>query len=180
MKRHLLLIALAFLPALALLAGCSDDPRQGYTMKSQYRADVKTVAVPIPQRTANEFRINNEMRLGEAICKWIESETPYKVVQDRGRADTVLEVKLHRINQRVLSFDPRFGVPREIEVRIRMDFTWMDLRDGRILAQEKNKDYVVAADYIPETPFNEDFFEGSQDACEKLAQQIVERMAKPW
>jgi hypothetical protein len=174
----------AALPAIlvlsaALLAGCSDDPRGGYTTAGLFPTDVHTVAVPIPQRAANEFRINNEMRLCEALAKCIERETPYKLVQDRGRADTVLECTLHKITQRVLSFDPTNGQAREIEVRVRVSFTWRDLRDGRIRAQQKNADFIVSSSYIPESPFNEDFFQGSQDAFEKVAVRIMEHMYKP-
>jgi hypothetical protein len=163
----------------ALLAGCSDDPNRGYTTGGLFRADVHTVAVPIPQRAANEFRINNEMRLCEALAKCVERETPYKLVADRARADSVLECTLHKITQRVLSFDPRNGQAREIEVRVRVSFTWKDLRDGRILAQEKNRDFIVSSTYIPESPFNEDFFQGSQDAFDKVAVRITEYMYKP-
>lgn len=163
----------------ALLAGCSDDPTRGYTTQSLFRTDVHTIAVPIPQRAANEFRINNEMRLCEALAKCVERETPYKLVQDRGRADSVLECTLHKITQRVLSFDPTNGQAREIEVRVRVSFTWKDLRDGRIMAQEKNRDFIVSSTYIPESPFNENFFQGTQDAFDKVAIRIIEHMYKP-
>jgi len=164
--------------AAALAAGCNADPTQGYTTASQFRTDVQTVAVPIFRREAGEFRRNIEIRLTEAIIKHIEAQTPYKVV-DRSRADTLLEGTLRWARIRPLSFDPRTGMAREVQVRLCVDFIWKDLREpGKVFAERKN--FRVAADYIPQCPFSEDFFLGSEDAINKLGQRIVEQLAQPW
>jgi len=167
----MLLVALA-------AGGCTNpDPTQGWTTRSQFRQDVKTVAVPIWRRGTAEYRRDIEIRLTNALRKRIEEQTPYKVV-DRARADTVLSGTLVKATQRVLSFDPRTGTAREIQLRLIVDFTWKDLRTGKNLREEKN--YPVAADYIPTEPFREDFFQGSTDALDKLAQRIVEQLAEDW
>lgn len=165
-------ILLVSLGAAATLAGC------GYTTATQYRTDVKTIAVPIFRRASDEFRRDIEIRLTEAVKKRIDAETPYKVV-DRSRADTILIGTLRRATLRPLSFDTRTGGMREAEVRLSLDFTWKDLRgEGKVLVEQK--DFRVAANFIPPEPFSEDFFLGSEDAINRLSQLIVEELARPW
>jgi hypothetical protein len=161
---------------LAMLAGCSEG-LTGYTTRSLYSRDIKTVAVPIWVRGKDVYRREIEFRLTEAIVKQIELSTPYKVV-DRATADTLLEGTIEQVTQRLTSFDPGTGAARESEIRLVVSFTWSDLRTGAILA--KRTRWAVAATYIPETPFNEDFFLGSQDAVDRLAVRLVEQMEEPW
>ena len=166
------------LAAAAALGGCANaDPTRGYTLRSQYRQGIETIAVPIWRRAAGEYRRGIEIRLTESLVKRIESETPYKVV-DRKAADTLLEGTLRSVRQHVLSFDPRSGRAREVQARFLVDFTWKDLRTGKVLVARKR--FPVTAEYIPEAPFGEDFFLGSEDALNKLAQRIVEQLTEPW
>jgi hypothetical protein len=172
------------LAAAALLAGCSNyDPTQGYTFSSPYPSDVKTVSVPIFNRGALEFRRDLEIKLTEAVCKRIESETHYKVVNEaerpgQRRADTLLTGTLVKVAQHVLSFDPNTGQAREIQMALILDFTWTDLRSGKVRVEKKN--FPVSATYIPLQPFSEDFFQGSQDAFDRVAEQIVRTMQRDW
>lgn len=179
MSRISLILTVPALTVVALCAGCSNpDPTKGYTTISQYRPDIKTVAVPIFRRGTYEYRRDIEFRLTEAVVKQIEAQTPYKVV-DKGRADTLLTGTIQSIDPQVLSFIPRTGRAREIQLRVIVDFTWKDLRgEGKLLVEKKN--FPVAAEYIPEAPFSEDFFVGSEDAFDKMARLIVEQMAQPW
>ncbi len=181
MTRHGLIITV-WLAAAALgtgQLGCQNiDPTKGYTTASQYRSDVRTIAVPIFHRGAGEFRRDIEIRLTEAIIKYIEGETPYKVVE-KSRADSILTGTLNSAKIQPLSIDTRTGRPREVQIRLNVDFTWKDLRGaGQIYVQRKN--FRVAAEYLPTDPFAEDFFLGSEAALNKLAQRIVEQLAEPW
>ena len=177
MNRTLLGITVLMVTAAVVCTGCSNpDPNRGYTTTSQYRPDVKTIAVPIFRRGTYEYRRNIEFRLTEAVVKQIEAETPYKVV-DKGRADTLLTGIVH-VKQDVLGFDPGTGRAREIQLRVIVDFTWKNLDTGEVLVDRKN--FRVAAEYIPPEPFNEDFFLGSEDAFNKMARRIVEQLAQPW
>ena len=159
----------------AVLAGAGGCA--GYTTASQYRPDVSTVAVSIFQRGTEEYRRDIEIRLTEAISKRIEQETPYKVV-DRDHADTELTGTLTRVTKTPLAFDPRTGEAREFQVRLIVDFVWKDLRTGKELA--KRTAMPVAAGYVPEDPFSHDFFQGSEDALNRMAARVVENMANPW
>jgi len=163
--RALLLLALA--AASLAVGGCP----------SMYPQDVATVAVPIWQRGPGVYRRGLEFRLTEAVIKRIELDTPYKVT-DKSRADTLLEGTIVRVNQRVLSFNPRLATPRDEQIRIVVRLKWTDLRTGEVLHEERN--LRASGVYYPECPLNEDFYEGSASAVNRLAQLIVETMEKPW
>ncbi len=166
-------IALLIGTTLAAAGGCNT----GYTTASPYRKGIKTIATPIWQRGKEEYRRDIEMRLTEALVKRIESETPYKVV-DKRSADTELTGTLRRVEQAVVSFDSRTGLPREIPVRLVLDFTWTDLRTGRVIKAKKG--LRVVAEYIPLAPFSETFYQGSEDAVNKAAERIVQHMLAEW
>lgn len=170
-NRYALWLVLALSSLSGLLGGC------GYTMETPYRKGVATVAVPMWQRGAKVYYRDIEISLTQAIVKNIQAETPYRIV-DRSKADTILEGTLERVDQHVLSFDPRTGNAREIEVRLTVNFTWKDLRTGKILAEKKN--FRASSTFIPLHPMDEEFFLGNEDALNKLALQIVEQMSEPW
>jgi hypothetical protein len=66
-----------------LLAGCLG----GYSSQPLYSQDVKSIYVEMFDNTT--FRRDLEYDLTDAIAKRIDAETPYKIVSDRSRADTV-------------------------------------------------------------------------------------------
>ena len=174
MRRHVGPAAvLTFL--LAVAGGCSDDPSQGFTVKSQYPTDVKTVAVPIWRKGHDEYRRDIEMRITEALVKRILLETPYRIA-DRSRADTELTGELVDVKQTPLSFDPRTGTAREFQIRLVVDFTWRDLRTGRNRVERRN--FTAASSFVPS--FGHDFFQGSEDAVNRLAERVVHEMAADW
>ena len=157
--------------------GCSSDPAKGYSTAGLYRDDIQTVAVPVWQRGNAVYRRELETRLTEALVKRIQLDTPYKVT-DKSKADTVLEGTIVAVNQHVMSFNPRTATPRDIELQLFVDFKWTDLRTGEILREKKR--FRAAGVYYRADPLNEDFFEGSEDAMNRLAEQIVETMERPW
>ena len=158
-------------------AGCAADPLAGYTTSSQYRPNIKTVAVPIWSRGRKIYRRELETRLTEAIIKRIELDTPYKVTT-KARADTQLRGSIDSVAQRILSTVSSSGLARELEVTFTVSFVWEDLRNGRIITEKKN--FKVAATYIPDEPQSEDFAIGSEDLINRLAGRVVEQMAQPW
>ncbi len=160
-----------------LAAGCSDDPTAGYTLQSQYVQGIETVAVPIFHRGREVYRRGLEMKLTEAVIKRVELDTPYKVVA-KSRADTLLTGTIDRVSQRVLSYNPDTGRPREMEVALSVTVTWTDLRSGDVIARRTG--LRQAATYIPPSPFGEEFFHGSTDAIDRLAVRIVQQMQAPW
>ena len=160
----------------AAAGGCSQDPQSGYTMKNLYLENIHSVAVPMWSRGRDVYRRDNETRLTEAICKQIELDTPYKIM-DRSRADTLLTGTIENIVQTTLGSNPDTGLPREIEINMYISMRWTDLRSGDVLVDRK---FNVSATYLPGKPFNEDYFLGSEDVINRLAAQIVEQMEKPY
>jgi hypothetical protein len=163
--------------ALLSLAGCSSDPARGYSFANQYQENIRTVAVPIFDIGKDVYRRGLEFRLTEALVKRIELDTPYKVVEKK-RADTELRGRIEQVEQRVLSFNPDTGLPREAEITFTVSFTWTDLRSGKVLASQSR--FRQAGTYLPQRPIGEDFFQGSEDVINRLARRVVEHMEKPW
>ncbi len=156
---------------LALLAGC------GYTMDPPFPRQYKTVAVPIWARGRDVYRQNIEFQVTEAVQKRIEAYTPYRI-ERKGRADTELTGSLDQIIQRPLSINPDTGLPREMEITFVVSFKWVELATGRVIVQKRN--FRVAGTYYPQGPLHEDFFLGSQDVVNKLAERVVECMETPF
>ncbi len=158
----------------AVAAGCG-----GYTMKSQYRSDVKTVCVPMVTRGTDVYRRNNEIRLTEAVKKQINLATDYQVV-NKSTADTELTINIDEIRQQVLSTNPDTGLAREIEFTLVLSFIWKDLRTGEDLKKKSN--LHISGTYIPDEDYGlgEDDFVGSEEAINKAAERIVEYMESAW
>ena len=173
-----LLTLLLGVPLLFMGSGClNDDATSGYTARNHYRPGIQTVAVPIWTRGKDVYRRNLEIDLTAALVKRIELDTPYKVTK-KNRADTILTGSIDVIIQRVLSFNPDTGQPREKEVTFTVSFEWKDLRTGKNVVVRKNFDVAVV--YLPDAPYNENFFLGSQKLMDKLALRIVETMETDW
>ncbi len=149
------------------LTGC------GYSSKPPFNESVKTVSVPI--FVNKTFRREIEFRLTEAIDKNIEYRTPYKLAA-RQDADTLLTGEIVRVEENVLT--RRFGtnLPRESELTIVVNFTWKDLRSGRVIVERKN--FNRYATEIPQ--IGERVDDAEQLAVERLATAIVDQMQSDW
>jgi hypothetical protein len=141
--------------------------------RTLYRNDVRTVAVPI--FTNRTFERNIEFSLSKAIVNYIESNTPYKVVP-KERADTILEGEITDYRIRTTSNSQFTGIPQEQLATIRCNFTWKDMRNGRILTERKHFDQ--SGSYYP--TLGEDRYVGNQDQVEKLAVAIVQELQSDW
>jgi hypothetical protein len=176
-RKTCILVVTAIVSAAVLAGGCAKDGRSGYTMTDQYRPGIKTVAVDVWQRGNEVYRRDIEIRATEAVVKRIEQDTPYKVTS-KSRADTLLTGSVDNVEQRVLSFDPNTGLPRESELTLVVSFTWTDLRTGKTIVQRKKM--KVSGTYTREDPITEDFFQGSEGVVNRLARRVVETMEAPW
>ena len=170
--------AAPLLATVLLLAGCGystvgSEPQGGYKWQSLYREDVKTVAVPI---FANrDFRRGVEFALTKAIVNQLEAHSPYKVVP-KERADTILEGEVTSVKLQTLSSDSTTAIPQEQLYIMTVNFTWKDLRSGRILVERRN--FQQTTTFYP--TLGEGEFVGSQNAAEKLALGIVQEMQADW
>ena len=147
--------------------------RSGYRWASLYREDVQTVAVPI--FTNKDFRRGVEFRLSKALVNQLEAHTPYRVAP-RERADTILEGEIVRIDVTDLSRDVRANVPQEQLYVVTVNFTWKDLRSGRVLVERRN--FQQTAPYY--ATLGEGEFIGAQQNVERLALAIVQELQADW
>lgn len=162
-------ILLGLVASAALVAaGC------GYTMQPLHRTDVRTVAVPI--FASKEFRRNLEFELTKELVQMIELKTPYKVVQDRQRADSELRGEVTYLSAPVLTENIRTDRPQDVQVTVYCWFEWKDTRTGEILAKRQKiagtGNYAVAIGETLDSATNE--------AIHRLAVRIVEAMEKDW
>ncbi len=169
MKKTMLVSAvLCAACSLLTLGGCS-----GYQNGWLHRQDVRTVYVEMFDTTS--FRRGHEFTLTDAVCKRIESQTPYKIVSDRQKADTILSGELV-IRNSVMSVDRYTGRPMEYETGVIVLVTWKDLRTGRLLVE--NAEVTASEDYSGLMGQTIDYSISS--AVNKAAVKVVELMELPW
>src|SRR4051812_8513879 len=162
------------LTSLLAISGCGySTGNHGYHWPSLYRQDVQTVHVPIFKNVT--FNRGMEFALSKAVINQLEATTPYKVAS-ADTADTILEGEITDVRTTYLSRDPKTTLPQEKLMTVTINFLWKDLRNGRILAQQRSFEQSVT--YYP--TLGEDRFVGSQDATEKLAVAIVHQLQADW
>ena len=145
---------------------------KGYRWSSLYRDDVRTVAVPI--FTNRSFRRGVEFALTKSIVNQLEATTPYKVAP-REYADTLLEGEILDVHLRTLSPGAN-SLPQEQLYIVRLNFTWKDLRTGKILVDRRR--FEQSSSYFP--TLGEGEFIGSQQNVERLATAIVQELQADW
>jgi hypothetical protein len=163
--------------SLATLAGCI-----GYHAGTQslYAADVATVYVPMIE--SDSYRRDLGERLTEAVVKEIQLKTPYKVVSTPD-ADSILSARLLTDTRRRL-IQNGFSDPRVSETELRAEVNWLNRRrqpmapvqiipiPAELLAINQTSNLIPEAGQSVAT--------STQQAIQRLAQQIVGTMEAPW
>jgi hypothetical protein len=163
--------------SLATLAGCI-----GYRAgtNSLYAADVATVYVPMIE--SDSYRRDLGERLTEAVVKEIELKTPYKVVSTPD-ADSILSARLLTDTRRRI-IQNGFSDPRVSETELRAEVNWVNRRrqpmapvqvipvPAELLAINQTSNLIPEAGQSVAT--------STQQAIQRLAQQIVGTMEAPW
>jgi len=153
------------------LGGCGAS---GYSNESLFPAGVSTVCVKMFDNQT--FRRGVEYELSDAIAKRIEAETPYKIVSNQDRADSVIEGQIVGIGEYALSTDRELGAVLEKEVEVRAVVQWKNLKTGELMIDHKS---VAASASYSEYQL-QDFKYGSTVAANNLARKIVELMERSW
>jgi hypothetical protein len=144
-----------------------------------YPTEVKTVYVPMFESVS--FRRDLGERLTEAVMKEIENKTPYKVVQDQNTADSTLAGRISQESKQVI-IGAQTGDPRELQTQISVKVSWTDNR-GKMLRSTPDIPLPPAlsqatGNLVPET--GQSLAVAQQEAIDRLAEQIVGLMEKPW
>ncbi|MCE5186752.1 MAG: LPS assembly lipoprotein LptE [Planctomycetaceae bacterium] len=153
---------------LTALGGCA-----GYQNGWVYPQNVQTVYVEMFD--TKSFRRGFEFTLTDAICKRIEAQTPYKIVSDRERADTVLSGDMV-IRNMVVAMDRYTGRPLEFESAVGVIVTWKDLKTGKLLVDRQ--EVMAVSSYSSQLGQNIDY--SISLAANKAAVRVVELMEIPW
>ncbi|MHC5059544.1 MAG: LPS assembly lipoprotein LptE [Planctomycetota bacterium] len=156
------------------ISGCGQGGFEGYTNDWLYPDNVQTVYVEMFD--TKSLRRGHEYELTDAICKRVESETPYKIVSDRDIAETVLSGQLGAIRSSVLARDRFSGRSLENEAQVTVSVTWKNLETGELLINGENAH--GSATYS--TQLGQDFDYASKVAVNRAAERVVELMQKKW
>jgi len=154
------------------IAGCGG--LEGYANDWPYPRDVATVYVEMFD--TQSFRRGHEYVLTDAICKRIESETPYKIVSDRDAAETVLSGQLGAIRSSVLARDRYSGRSLENETQVTVNVYWKNLETGELLINGAKAS--AAATYSAQ--LGQDFDYAAKVAVNRVAERVVELMQTKW
>jgi len=162
-----IIAALILVSTLLSISGCSE-----YTQGWPYPEKVRSVYVEMFD--SRSLRRGAEYTLTDAICKQIEVQTPYKIVSDRSRADSLLYGEIIYLSDSILATEPELGTTIEKEARVELVYSWKDLNTGKMYINEKR--VRAAADYTT----GQDFDYGTDIAVNKAARSVVEGMRKEW
>ena len=168
-KNYVFAILLMPVAMITLLAGCS-----GYSSRSLFPEGVRTVCIEMFDNTT--FRRDLEYELTDALAKRIESETPYKIIHDKNRADTVINGRIISIGESVLTYERATGRPLEKQADVVAVFSWKNLRTGEFITENKKVSAVATFSQFQEQGFDY----ASKVAANRLAERIVEQMQTAW
>ena len=154
------------------LCGCSEFA--GYSNESLFPRDVESVRLEMFDNQT--FRRGVEYELTDALGKRIEVETPYKIVTDADRADTVMGGQIVSIDELPLSTDRELGTVLESEVRVRAVVHWKNLKTGELMIDYRKASASASYSTLQE----QDFKYASSVAANNLARKIVELIEGSW
>jgi hypothetical protein len=154
---------------LIFISGCG-----GYSNKPLFTDEVQSVCVEMFDNKT--FERDLEYDLTDAIVKRIEAETPYKIVSDKSRADTVLSGKITEMSTSALALDRDIARPLESQAQVTAEFSWKNLKTGQYLVEKETVSATASYSEFEQQGFNY----ASKLAANKLAERIVEQMQTKW
>jgi len=154
--------------------GCGRIGLNGYSNESLYPEQVSSVYVEMFDTAS--LRRGHEYHLTDAVAKRIEAETPYKIVSNRNRADTVLSGNINEAGEAILVREQQTGQPLEKQFEMSAVISWKNLKTGELLINGESAS--ASASY---STFQDQGVEyASRLAANRLAERIVEMMQKSW
>jgi len=160
--------------ALVLSGICGCSQMSGYSNESLFPKDVSSVYVEMFENKT--FWRDVEYDLSDALAKRIETDTPYKIVTSRNRADTLITGHISSIGLWVPTVERETGRALEKELELRAVVSWKNLKTGELLIDSQS----LAASASYSELQNQGFKYASSLAANKLAIKIVESMEKKW
>ena len=152
-----------------MITGC------GYTHQPLFPQGIQTVAVPIFK--SDVFYQGIERHVTEALIKQIELQTIYKIAP-LNQADSVIRGTVTHADQGRLSRRREGGLPTELELKLTVQFQWLDLQTGEVLRSRNGLTSVGR--YIPATEVGEQYQVAQYQAAQKIASSIIAAMGANW
>jgi hypothetical protein len=165
---------------LAFSAGCMSLDKYQFGSRTLFPEGIETVYVPVFDSVSLRRGLGEE--LTEAVVKEIEKRSHYKVVSSPS-ADTVLTGKITGETKHLI-FENLTGDPREMEVNLAVKVSWVDRRGAPVKeiplvpVPSAAVDVSAASNLVPEV--GQSVATAHQRAIQRLAEQIVSLMEKPW
>jgi|SRR5208282_3346161 len=173
------LAPLAVALLLVSLGGCLSTNYQ-FGARTLFPEGIETVYVPVFDSSSYRRELGEE--LTEEVIKEIEKRSCFKVVSSPA-ADTVLTGKITAETKHLL-FQTLQGDPREMEVNLQVKVSWVDQR-GKAVREiptvpvpQAAVDIGAASDMVAEV--GQSVATAHHRAIQRLAEQIVSLMEKPW
>ena len=149
-----------------VLVGCS------YSSQSILKQNVNSVYIPIFDNKT--FRRGLEFGLTKALKNEIMFKTQLKI-NEKEDADSLLSGEIVGFTEQTMTVDSNDNIV-ESRIFIAVDFTWKDIRTGRILVEHKDvtapTEFIVSHGETIETAKNESYTD--------LAEKIVDLMSERW
>jgi hypothetical protein len=171
----------------SLLAGCINLPTApstrkpgdggffGWHMQAPFdTSEVKTVFV---QFKSQRFRRDLQLMLMESVTKEISMRTPYRVVGDPEKADSILTGVI-TVDDKNLIVEAPTNLPRQLSA---MMTVWINWKHNPPLEAEKNQQptqITESLNFVPEV--GQTALTSFQQVTENIAKQIVDMMEQPW
>lgn len=153
------------------LTGCE------YSMGTQHLYDTQyhTVNVPIFENRTLTRGVQHD--LTEALIKEISTRTPY-AIGGTGSSDTVIQGVVTDVERQMISRGKLGNVPQQLEITLRVDFEWRDLRTGKVIRGRQG--FEAVGSYLPRAPVYETEDVAIQMAVSRIAEDMVQAMQADW
>ncbi|WP_428389391.1 LPS assembly lipoprotein LptE [Mucisphaera sp.] len=154
---------------LPMLVGCQ------YSAGEAFDPEVRTIAVATFENRT--FLLEIEQEIAAALVAEIQKRTPYRIGPP-GTADTIIQGTVVSADRVQLSRVREVGLPQELELRVRVDFEWRDLRDGTERAGIRG--LMGVGRQVAAGPAVERLEVARHTAAENLARTMVSEMRADW
>jgi Lipopolysaccharide-assembly len=179
------LLALLSIVVLSSLAGCGSFGRSsstnseggffGWHVYAPFdTSEVKTVAVFFK---TNSFRRDVEKQLTEAVIKEITMRTPFKVVGDHTKADSLLSGTITYANKGLVVESPT-NFARELNMTISVMVKWTRNPPTELEDIQLPTMVTETTNFVPEV--GDTTLGATNHVVQSLAKQIVDMMEQPW
>jgi Lipopolysaccharide-assembly len=137
-------------------------------------SEVKTVAVFFKTQS---FRRDVEKQLTEAVEKEISMRTPYKVVGNHEKADSLLTGLITFADKNLVVEAPT-NFARELSMNISVQVKWTHNPPNEVEDARAPTIVSETANFVPEV--GETSLSATNHVVQNLAKQIVDMMEQPW